>query len=989
MDGFNAGALIFMIKSAGAQIFKQDMRDADQAIVKTGDSAAKAGKDLDRLGDSTDGTAKKSRAAKQPLEEHARATEKVGNESRKSKTKQDEQAQATERQAENAKRLSVALLAAGVAVTALVGLSVAKWATFDQAMSQTAAATMATAAEQEKLGDAALEAGADTAYSATEAAHAEEELAKAGLNTAEIVGGGLTSSLALAAAGQLEVARSATIMATTLKQFGLEAGDASHVADLLAAGAGKAQGSVDDLANAMKFVGPVANSLGLSLEETTGILAMFAEQGIIGEQAGTSLRGVLSSLTSPSSLAAKTMEQYGIQLFDANGKMKSGAAVAEELHQAFVGLTDAERQEALGRIFGNEQITAATILMRGGAKAVEEWTEKVNDSGYAADQAAMRQDNLAGDVEKLGGAFETALIKSGSGANDVLRDMVQGVTALVDWFGELPDGVQTTGLVLGVATAAMLLFSGATLGAVTRFMELRKTLELTNLTMGKTALIAGGVGLALTGVLTVVALVASAQAEARQKAEAYATTLEEGTFRITDATRDLAKENLAAEQSWLWMSRGSAYDAAEKLGLSLETVTDAATGNVDALRELESVIKAGSGSQVEAQKIADDLGLSLVDVSAASSLVAQSVLGEKSSLEEAIRVAEQKNQVTEEGVPITESAATAYLDAADGAQQLGDEINQLIDRINEANGVGQDAVSANAAYKDALAGISEEVQAQKDAYEEANGSLDGYRFSLDESTVAGSANADMLSDVAAKAQASAEATYQQDLKTMSARDAAEKYAATLETSRQALIDQAIQNGATAEEVQKLIDKVYDVPSQKEVEILAQTGAAQQAIDSFIRDYSGRQIPVYVTAMKDQSGRPMNVGQYADGGIVQYFAGGGMRENHVAQFARAGSYRVWAEPETGGEAYIPMSPAKRAGSTAILADVAAQFGYQLVPSGSRSGGGGAMPPARQGGSSGPLIGAVYMQPVEHPEHFAERVGRVLDRRAADEMAGSQG
>jgi hypothetical protein len=72
----------------------------------------------------------------------------------------------------------------------------------------------------------------------------------------------------------------------------------SHVADLLAAGAGKAMGSVQDLSEGLKYVGPVAHGMGVSIEETTGALALFASKGILGEQAGTSLRGVISALSS-------------------------------------------------------------------------------------------------------------------------------------------------------------------------------------------------------------------------------------------------------------------------------------------------------------------------------------------------------------------------------------------------------------------------------------------------------------------------------------------------------------------------------------------------------------------------------------------------------------------------------------------------------------------------------------------------------------------
>lgn len=924
---FDAGALIFTIKAAGAQVFQQDMRQADQAFEKTGRSAATSAKQVDQQGTATDATAKKSRAAKQPLDEQARATEHAGEEARKAKAKQEEQAAASEKQAHAARALSVALLAAGVAVTALVGLSVAKFASFDQAMSQTAAATMATAADQERLGAAALQAGADTAYSANEAAAAQEELAKAGLSVDNIIGGSLNASLALAAAGQLEVARSATIMATTLKQFKLPASDAAHVSDLLAAGAGKAQGSVDDLALALQYVGPVAAGLDLSLEETAGTLALFAEQGQLGERAGTGLRGVLMALTAPSQIAAKTMKEYGVEIFDGQGKMKSLALVSEELKGAFGKLSEEERSAALGRIFGNEQITAARVLYEGGAAAVEKWTEAVDDSGFAAEQAAMRQDNLAGDIEKLGGSLDTALIKTGSGANDVLRDMVQLVTGLIDWYGELDPAVQGVALTLGIATGAMLLFSGGALGAIGKFAELKKNLDGTNLTMGKTALIAGGVGLALTGILTVVALVATAHAEARAKAQSYADTLEEGTNKITKATRELAKENLAAKQEAWFFESDSAYDAAERLGLSLDTVTDAAMGNSDALKVLRSQLaELSGGTAQEFKDRVNEMGLSMSEFAALSQTVEQAVAGEAGSLEEATRVAEQKNRVTEEGVPITESAAGAYLEAAGGAEELKSQLEELVSLIMEANGIGQDAISANIDYANAMADVDEVIRKATEGLDENQDGIADYILTLDQSTQAGRDNLGMLNDMAAKSQEAADKQFALDGNTAN-------YRATLEAGRQGIYDRATALGLNAEQAGALADQIYRIPSDTEWKVIAETATASAKIDTFVRTYDGKTITMQLNTNHVVVGDRVYGGlrNEADGGHVRFFAnGGGTTENHIAQFARAGTYRVWAEDETKGEWYLPDAPEKRPRSVAIAQQMLDGWGFDMVP-----------------------------------------------------------
>ena len=341
----------------------------------------------------------------------------------------------------------------GLVAAAGLGVAVLAAANFDKAMSNVQAATHETAGNMDLLRAAALKAGADTQYSATEAAGAIEALSKAGVSTSDILAGGLTGSLNLAAAGELEVSQAAEIAATTLTQFGLAGDQTSHVADVLAAAAGKAQGEVTDMAQALKYVGPVAAQMGISLEETSGAIAELASQGILGDQAGTSLRGMLTSLTSPSKIAAEQMSNLGINMYDAQGKFVGLDGIAGQLKATMSGLTNAERDQALGRIFGNEQITTARILYAGGADAVQKWTAAVDDQGYAADTAAAKMDNLSGDVEQLKGSLETLFIGAGSGSQGPLRSLTQGATASVNALNKMPGAAQNTVMALLGITA--------------------------------------------------------------------------------------------------------------------------------------------------------------------------------------------------------------------------------------------------------------------------------------------------------------------------------------------------------------------------------------------------------------------------------------------------------------------------------------------------------------------------------------------------------
>lgn len=358
---------------------------------------------------------------------------------------------------------SSALTRTGLVLGAVVVAAGVKMAQFETAMSQVSATGSDARGSLDQLRETALQVGADTAFSATEAAQGIENLLKAGVSARDVIGGGLAGTMNLAAAGSLAVADAAEIAATALTVFGLKGSDMAHVADLLAAGAGKAQGEVSDLAVALKYIGPVASGMGISIEETVGALSAFASQGILADQAGTSLRGVLMSMTSPSSAARKEMERLGISLYDGTGKFRGLSNVAGQLSDAYAGVSDRSKDASLGIIFGNAQVTAARVLFAQGAEGIQAWTSQVNDAGYAARAAATMMDNLSGDVERLGGAVDTALIKGGGGLNQWARGLVQSATSAVDALGSMPAPILEAGTRLTAFAAISALAGGSAL----------------------------------------------------------------------------------------------------------------------------------------------------------------------------------------------------------------------------------------------------------------------------------------------------------------------------------------------------------------------------------------------------------------------------------------------------------------------------------------------------------------------------------------------
>ena len=350
---------------------------------------------------------------------------------------------------------------AGLALTGLAGIAIKSAADFDKAMSSVRAATHASASDMDALRKAALQAGKDTSFSATEAADGITELSKAGVSTSAILGGGLKGALDLAAAGQLSVGEAAETAASAMTQFKLQGKDVPHIADLLAAGAGKAQGSVHDMGMALSQSGLVASQFGLSVEDSTGTLAAFASAGLTGSDAGTSFKQMLLMLANPAEKTADLMAELGINAYDASGKFVGITNLAEQLKTKLGGLTQAQRDSALAQIFGSDAIRAANVLYQQGGKGIQEWIGKVNDAGYASETAATMTDNLAGDLERLKGSLSTLAIESGSGANSGLRVLVKALDDLVGQFSDLPPAVGSTLTILaGVGGISALALAG-------------------------------------------------------------------------------------------------------------------------------------------------------------------------------------------------------------------------------------------------------------------------------------------------------------------------------------------------------------------------------------------------------------------------------------------------------------------------------------------------------------------------------------------------
>lgn len=485
--------------------------------------AAKQASNAAELAAAKEVTAKQKVSA--AAEAYAKAQEKAEESARRANTTFGKLAQSAQDHSQAWSTAGTTLLGFGTAALVGVGVAVKSYADFDKQMSSVQAATHATGGEMSQLRELAIKAGADTSYSAKEAAQGIEELSKAGIENTDIMKGGLTGALNLAAAGGLAVGEAAEFAASAMTQFQLQGKDIPHIADLLAAGAGKAQGSVRDMGLALSYAGVPAAAMGVSIEQTTGTIALFAKSGIIGEKAGTALRAMLVSMANPAEKTANLMGELGISFKDTEGRFIGLDGAAEVLRERLAGLTEMERNAALAQIFGNEALGAAMSLYEAGADGVHKMTGEVNELGYAANTAALKQNNLTGDIEKLGGSLDSVFLKSGSGANDVLRGLAQGAEDVVDWIGQIPGPTLNAALGLaGVAGGAALVVGGfltlapKVLDGVAAFKELNTKADGSSRGLGK---VAKGAGLATAALMAMQAATAIFTEKEVTDAEAY------------------------------------------------------------------------------------------------------------------------------------------------------------------------------------------------------------------------------------------------------------------------------------------------------------------------------------------------------------------------------------------------------------------------------------------------------------------------------------
>lgn len=724
------------------------------------------------------------------------------------------------------------MTAAGLAVAAFGVAAVKMAADFDQQMSTVQANTGATSAQMDQLRAAAIEAGASTVYSASDSADAINDLGKAGMSVTDILTGGLSGALNLAASDGMAVGDAAEYMANALSMFHLKGSQASQVADTLAAGAGKAVGNVSDFGEALNNCGAQANSFGMNVQETTGVLALFAQNGTIGAEAGTQLNSMLMKLAAPSTEAANTMKELGISAYDAQGHFVGMAKFAGQLQKAEKGLTDEQRNQANATIFGSYAIKAANYLYEAGESGVNKWTKAVSESGYAAEQAAAKNNNLKGDLENLSGSMESLMISVGEGAQGPLRKMVQGLDTLVDAFAGLPSEAQQTIVVM------------ASLAGV--FGAVHKAAGNLN---GSTSTMANNIGLAIDPIQRVKTALASAQTAFQMfKASSMSASEQINAFGTSAGKAELKTAGFKAIGSSVMSLLGGPWGIALTVaGAALSAFISRQQKAKEAAEQLQSALESGSNISetiagayqdmssggVKLTTWLDKAGISLTDMTSAA-------MGNEAALK---RVNKQIKEIDKPGIGGTAAAAIkkalkeeskAYDDASKKANEKSKAAKNAVDADGKSASAAKEAASANKdladSASDASEGIDDLVQAlfglesgnltADQAVDQLNQKIgelsdtckdNGVVFDqsgnlLDKFSEQGTKTKQALEDIASSAQNAAEKILKQGESTGFSSGEIERANGVLQDARDAIIRQAEASGMSEQAANALADR---------------------------------------------------------------------------------------------------------------------------------------------------------------------------------------
>lgn len=323
---------------------------------------------------------------------------------------------------------------------------------FESSMSKVAAISGATGDDLEALEKKAREMGATTQFSAAESAEALQYMALAGWDTNQMISA-LPGVLDLAAAGALDLASASDIVTDMMSMFGMSAEEATRASDVFARAQATSNTDVQQLGEALKYVGATANAAGMDLEQTSAVLGVFANNGLKGSQAGTTLDAMFRDLRKSVEDGKIAIGDASVEVYDAEGNMRSMADIMADVENATKGMSAEQRDAALSSVFQSQALRGVNILMAEGTEAIYDLEKGLYDSaGAARETAEIMNDNLAGRLKELQSALSEIGLIIYDALKPALESLVESIKRVADWFVELSP--ETQNLIMGIAAIA-------------------------------------------------------------------------------------------------------------------------------------------------------------------------------------------------------------------------------------------------------------------------------------------------------------------------------------------------------------------------------------------------------------------------------------------------------------------------------------------------------------------------------------------------------
>ena len=548
---------------------------------------------------------------------------------------------------------------AGIAAFAAIGLAVKSavklFADFEQSLANVESVAGATAAEMKELEEAAISAGEQTRFTASQAAEAMYFLASAGFSATQSIEA-LDGVLALATATQSDLAFTSAAVASSISQFGLEAADAAKVSNVFAAAIGNSQATMDKMAISMRNVGTVANVLNHSIEGTTGSLQALFDAGFIASQAGTGLRNILASLASQADPTVQKLALLGVKFDDINTATHSLAEIVGTLNEA-----NLEGGEILAA-FGVKAGPAMLALLETGEDALNDYTAAVTGTNAATEAAAIQLDTLQGSYDQLKSVMQSASLQMIGQVAPALRGIVDFLRLVVGGFNELPGPIKAF---VGAALAAIPVIGGLTLAI---------TLLKAASGLGLVAILSTAAGAIVGLTLAIV--------NGRKEQRAYRDML----YDTRDALQALTREEQESRRAQFVVQ---ALDLGRRIHAS-QAVIDAIREERDAM--IASAAETGTASRRLAHlNVQWDLHNGILaeatgeydDLSAAIAVIDEELLDQ----DELLR---SNTQGTDELIDSTEDLAAALIAEGAALQKISDLITEYREKLEEVGATDEE-----------------------------------------------------------------------------------------------------------------------------------------------------------------------------------------------------------------------------------------------------------------------------------------------------------